>query len=306
MERVERHHQPHHHHHHGGGGLSLRISVGLTLCYALVEAMGGLWSGSLTLLGDAGHMFTDAVALGLAATAAWLATRPPSARHSWGLGRAEVVAALANALFMVALVGMIAVEAIARLRTPGAVNGGAVTLIAAVGLVINGAVAWVLSRSESTLNVRAALLHVIGDLLGSVAALVAGAVIWLTGWTPIDPILALGVCLLILSSTLRLLIESLQVVMEGVPAHLDLPEVGRAMAGVEGVRSVHDLHIWTVASGQVALSAHVVIHDLRGWRPVLESLNHLLHDRFRIEHTTLQPESDVSVIHFHRRRDDPV
>jgi cobalt-zinc-cadmium efflux system protein len=305
MERAERHHH-HEHHHRGAGGLSLRISLGLTLFYALVEAAGGLWSGSLTLLGDAGHMLTDAVALGLAAAAAWLATHPPSARHSYGLGRAEVVAAIANALFMLALVGVIAAEAIARLRAPSAVNGGAVVLIAAVGLVINGTVAWILSRSESSLNVRAALLHVIGDLLGSVAALVAGAVIWLTGWSPIDPILALGVCLLILSSTLQLLIESLRVVMEGVPAHLDLPEVGRAMAGVEGVRSVHDLHIWTVASGHVALSAHVVIHDLRGWRPVLESLNHLLHDRFHIEHTTLQPESDVSVLHFHRRKDDPL
>jgi cobalt-zinc-cadmium efflux system protein len=245
-------------------------------------------------------MFTDAVALGLAAAAAWLATRPPSARHSYGLGRAEIIAALANALFMLGVVGTLGAEALARLREPAAVHGGGVMLIAGVGLVINGMVAWVLSRSEASLNVRAALLHVIGDLLGSVAALTAGAVIHFTGWTPIDPILALVVCLLILVSTLRLLIESLHVVMEGVPLHLDLPAVGQAMARVARVRSVHDLHIWTLASGKIALSAHVVIDDLRQWESVLAELNRLLHDKYGIEHSTLQPETDVAVIYWHR------
>jgi cobalt-zinc-cadmium efflux system protein len=244
-------------------------------------------------------MFTDAVALGLAAAAAWLATHPPSARHSYGLGRAEIVAALANALFMLAVVGIIGAEAIARLRTPAPVNGAIVGVIAGVGLAINGIVAMLLSRSESTLNVRAALLHVFGDLLGSVAALASGAIIFFTGWTLIDPILALAVCLLILASTLRLLFESLHVVMEGVPLHLDLPEVGRAMAQVARVRSVHDLHIWTLASGNIALSAHVVIDDMRHWGSILTELNRLLHDAFHIEHTTLQPELDAVPIQWH-------
>lgn len=280
----------HTHHHHPVRRHTLVFALLLTLGYAAVEAGIGLWAGSLALLGDAGHMLTDATALGIAALAARIALHPPSVRHSYGLGRIEVMAALLNALFMLGVVGLIAWEALARLQTPAPVQGLAVMLTAAIGLAINGVVAWLLLHGEDSLNVRAALLHVMGDLLGSVAALIAGVVIWLTGWTPIDPLLALVICGLILYATLNLLREALHVMMEGVPLHLELPEVGQAMAGIAGVREVHDLHIWTLGSGRTALSAHLVLHRLGEWERIQAELEQLLFQRFGIDHVTLQPE----------------
>lgn len=264
--------------------------MALTGGFALVEAVGGLWSGSLALLSDAGHMVTDATALGMAAAAAWLARRPPSPRHSYGLGRIETIAAVANVLLMAAVVAGIVTAAVDRLQQPRPVAGGAVMAVAAAGLLVNLVVALVLSRGELTLNVRGALLHVMGDLLGSVAALVSGAVIHFTGWTPIDPLLSLGIAVLILVSALRLLHEALHVLMEGVPRHLDLEEVGMRMARTPGVRQVHDLHIWTLPSGEAALSAHVVLARLEDWPELLERLSRMLERRYRIRHLTLQPE----------------
>ena len=263
----------------------------ITVVFALIEAIGGWWSGSLALLGDAGHMITDATALGLAAFAAWVSRQPPSARHSYGLVRAEVVAAMINSLFMLLVVTLISYHAIERLRHPQDVAGGVVMLIAAVGLLVNIYVAKILHGGEQTLNTRAALLHVMGDLLGSVAALLAGAIIYFTGWTPIDPILSFLISGLILWSSFRLLREVLHVIMEGVPPYLDLPKVGMTMAKVKGVTSVHDLHIWTLSSGLVALSAHIVIEDMQQWVTTLGRLKILLRERFAIEHITLQPES---------------
>lgn len=288
--------QHHHHGHHTDSQTRLTQAVGLTLAFAMVEAIGGWWSGSLALLGDAGHMVTDATALGLAAVAAWLAKKPPSARHSFGLGRAEVVAALVNVLFMLAIVTGIVIAAIDRLRAPQPVMGGVVMVIAVCGLLINILVAFWLSRGEKTLNTRAALLHVFGDLLGSVATLIAGAVIWFTGWTPIDPILSLFICALILYGSLRLLRDALHVIMEGVPLGLDMHQVGRTMAEVRGVTSVHDLHIWTLSSGRIALSAHVVVPDFNDWEALLAALRDVLHRRYDIDHVTLQPERETAVV----------
>ncbi len=291
-------HEHNHAHHHGAStGGRLTAALGLTLGFSFVEAIGGWISGSLALLGDAGHMLSDSFALGLAALAAWVARRPPSFRHSYGFGRMEVVAALFNALLMLGVVGGIAWAAIQRFQAPAEVQGGMVMLVASFGLAINLLVAWVLGHGEQNLNVRGALLHVLGDLLGSVAALVSGAVIVFTGWTPIDPILALLVCVLILISTLRLLRDSVHVVLEGVPFGIELPEVGRAMAEVNNVRSVHDLHIWTLSSGSVALSAHVVLGELQHWESALEELNGLLLEEFGIDHTTIQPETDTHILH---------
>ncbi len=295
---MHNHDHGHGHHHHGAtAGRPLRIALLITLLFAIVEAVTGLWSGSLTLLSDAGHMATDALALGLAALAAWVATRPPSDRHSYGLGRVEVVAAMFNALLMLAVVVGIAIEAVDRLNHPTAVRGGAVLGVASLGLIINVLVAWVLSRGESSLNVRAALLHVLGDLLGSVAAVAAGGIIMFTGWVIVDPVLALAVCVLLLYSSLQLLRESLHVMLEGVPHHIDLPAVGRAMAAREHVHSVHDLHIWTLSSGQIALSAHVVLQDMRHWDAVLAALREMLEHEFDIGHVTLQPEVQEHVLH---------
>lgn len=272
-------------------GAVLGWATALTLGFAAVEALVGWWAGSLALVADAGHMASDAASLALAAGAAWMARRPPSRRHSYGFGRAELFAGLANSLALLALVGWLTLSALHRLRAPQEVAGEAVSLTAALGLAINLLVAWLLQRGGRNLNVRAALLHVVGDLLGSLAALVAGVVILATGWTPIDPLLSLVIGALLVASSLRLLREALHGLMEGVPLHLSLLEIGRAMAAVEGVASVHDLHVWSLSGERVALSAHVVVLDMEAWPELLGRLRARLAERFRIEHVTLQPES---------------
>jgi cobalt-zinc-cadmium efflux system protein len=262
----------------------------LTLGYAVVEAVFGLLSGSLALVSDAGHMVTDAVALGIAAFAAWISRRPPSVRHSFGFMRAEILAAVVNAGFMLALVVVIAGAAIMRVFSPTGVDGEMVTWVAGGGLALNIAVAWLLSRGENTLNKRAAMLHVMGDMLGSVAALLAGLIVTYTGFTLADPILSVFICALILGSSVRLLRDGVHALMEGVPSGLDLAVVGRDMAGIGGVASVHDLHIWVLSSNSNALSAHVVVDELSGWNDVLERTRTMLSERYRIAHVTLQPE----------------
>ncbi|TVT50159.1 MAG: cation transporter [Denitromonas halophila] len=296
-----------HGHHHGQAASSaaLLLALGLTLGFSFVEALAGWWAGSLALLGDAGHMLTDSFALGLAAVAARLAQRPPSQRLSYGLGRMEALAALINGLLMIAVVAAIVWHAVERLLSPQAVAGGTVTVVALIGLIINIAAAWLLSRGGNDLNTRAALLHVMGDLLGSVAALAAGLIIQFTGWMPIDPLLSVLICGLILASTLSLLRQVFTTLLEGVPESLSLPEVGRSMAAVDGIVSVHDLHIWSLGAGRVALSAHVVITSLTDWPTVLPRLQSALASQFGIEHATLQPEVPrTEPIVFKRKRGD--
>jgi cobalt-zinc-cadmium efflux system protein len=277
-------------------GRALAVALILTLGYSVVEALAGWWAGSLALLSDAGHMLGDAASLGIAAFAAWAARRAPSARHSYGFGRAEIVAGFVNAAFMVAVLVWITVAAVQRLLAPQPVHGEAVAAVALVGLLVNVAVALVLARGGKNMNVRGALLHVMGDLLGSVAALVAGAVIVTTGWTPIDPLLSLFICALILISSLRLLREALHALMEGTPLHLSLDEIGRCIAAVEGARSVHDLHIWTLSSDRIALSAHLVLDDMSEWERVLPAVSAMLAERYGIGHVTLQPEAGTAIL----------
>lgn len=296
-------HSHHEHHHHADAGPRLIWALLLTLGFAAVEAVAGFWSGSLALLGDAGHMVTDSASLGLAAFAVWLVRRPPSRRHTYGLGRVETLAALLNVLFMVLVVVGISVAAIHRFLEPRSINGEAVTLVAIIGLLINVGVAWLLMHGEQTMNTRGALLHVLGDLLGSVAALVAGAVIMFTGWTPIDPLLSLLICLLVLVSSLRLLREVLQALLEGVPAHLSVEQIGKTLAAVPGVCSVHDLHIWTLSSNRIALSAHLLVDSLARWPEVLAGAQHVLQHQ-GISHVTLQPEAAVHAVRWMRRSSD--
>lgn len=281
----------HHHAHRRGAGQALRTAAALTVAFAALEALGGWWTGSLALLSDAGHMLTDGTALALAAAAAWVARRPPSQKHSYGLGRAEIFASLLNAGAMLVIVAFIAYEASLRLRQPAEVHGAAAALIAAVGLVLNVVVFRWLAPHSHDLNARAARLHVLGDALGSIAALVSGAVIALSGWTPIDPLASLLICVLIGLSSLRLLRESLHALMEGVPHGLSMETIGNEMAGIEGVVSVHDLHVWLLSGSRTALSAHVVVHNMNQWERVLSDLQRRLHDRFGIDHVTLQPET---------------
>jgi len=285
-------HHPHHAHAHAPrAGATLGVAALLTVAYAMVEGVGGWWTGSLALLSDAGHMLTDGAALGLGALAAWMARRPPSQRHSYGLGRAEVVAALINAAAMLLIIVALAYEAIVRLREPAPVAGGAAALIAAAGLALN---LWVMRRlapHQHDMNTRAARLHVIGDVLGSIAALAAGALIAATGWTRIDPLASLVICGLIAMSSVRLLRESVHALMEGVPAGMSVEAIGGEMARVDGVLSVHDLHVWTLSGSRTALSAHIVVGSLGHWERTRAELQTRLHQRFGIDHVTLQPET---------------
>lgn len=279
-----------HHHSHDHGQRHLWLAFLITLVFAAIEALAGVFSHSLTLLGDAGHMATDGLALALAALAGWVAARPASTRHSYGLGRVEVMAAVFNTLLMLAIVVGIALEALARLRDPQPVRAPLVMLVAVLGLGMNLVIYRVLQHSHGSMNLRASLLHVLGDMLGSAAAFLAGTLILLTGWLPADPLLSLFVAALILYSSLRLLGDAAHVLLEGVPRGMDLAGIGRGMAGIEGVGSVHDLHVWNVSSGEVALSAHVVIEDMGRWEAVFQGLKTHLRDAYGIEHITLQPE----------------
>jgi cobalt-zinc-cadmium efflux system protein len=276
---------------------ALSIALALTAGFGVVEAVGGWLSGSLALISDAGHMATDAAAFLIALIAHGVARRPPSRHASYGYARAEVLAAFINALAMLALIVWISVEAVARLLEPVRVAGPAVMAVAAAGLVVNVVVAWLLIRGSGGLNMRGALLHVVGDLLGSIAALVAGAVIQFTGWTPIDPILALAVALLILRSAWVLLQQSTGVLMEGVPAHLSYDAIGRALAALPGVSGVHDLHVWAMSAERVALSAHLTLVDGDAWPRTLAQAQTMLARDFGIDHVTLQPAWPTGPVH---------
>lgn len=291
----------HHHHDHGHAGCPsknapfkvLIISIVIIVLFAIVEAVVGSWAQSLALVGDAGHMGSDALALALAAFAAWIATKPPTDKHSYGLGRAEVVAAWISSVLMLVLSVVIIVEAIDRLHQHEAVKSLPLMIVAGLGIIVNLVIAWILAKGQRTLNIRAALLHVISDLLGSFAALIAGAVIHYTGWLPIDPILSIFISILIMLSSIRLLRESMQVLMEGVPSNIQIDEVLQTLSALNDIHSIHDLHIWTLTSGTVVLSAHVNIKELSSWPVLLETLRNTIKNRYNIDHITLQPEPEI-------------
>jgi cobalt-zinc-cadmium efflux system protein len=303
MSHDDAHPHHEHHHHHAGADETLRRAALITIAFAFVEAAGGWWTGSLALLSDAGHMLTDGAALVLGAIAAWMARRPPSQRHSYGLGRAEVLAALVNATAMVAIAVAIAYEALIRLDQAPEVKGGATALIALGGLALNLVVMRWLGHHHD-MNSRAARLHVAGDALGSIAALLSGAVIALTGWTRIDAIASFIICALIAASAWRLLRDSLHALMEGVPAGLSVEKIGAEMARVEGVLSVHDLHVWTLSGSRTALSAHVIVRNIQHWDRTLRELQERLQQVFGVDHVTLQPETQERPLVRMARRPD--
>jgi len=282
----------------------LLIALVLTLGFAGVEGAAAYFANSLALISDAGHMVTDAAALGLALLAQIISRRPPSAKHSFGFGRAEALAAFVNSLVMLALVAWIVYEAITRFYDPHKVDGLTVTVVAAIGLVMNIVVAWVLSRDKKSVNTRAALVHVMGDLLGSIAALIAGVVIQLTGWMPIDAILSILVSLLILKSTINILHESYHFLMEGVPLHIDYLAVGKDLRAVPGVLAVHDLHVWEMTPSFPALIGHIEIAQIQEWPAIMSRINAMLLDKHGIDHVTLQPE-EVSSDDEHDHGDSP-
>ena len=270
----------------------LTLALAITAVVMVVEFSGGWLSGSLALLADAAHMLADVAALGLALVAAWIAQRPATPERSFGFMRLEILAALVNGAVLFAIAIGIGIEAWQRLRVPQLVNGALLLAVAAVGLVANLAATVVLHRGhEHSLNQRGAYLHVLGDLLGSVGALIAGVIVLTSGWVMADPIISVLIGGLVLVSAWRLVKESSDVLLEAAPRHIALSDVHERIASVPGVESVHDLHLWTVTSGVVAMSGHLVVKNPTDNQPVLEAVQ----DRMRalgIAHVTVQVERE--------------
>jgi cobalt-zinc-cadmium efflux system protein len=268
----------------------LRWVLLLTATFMVVEAVGGWLAGSLALLADAGHMLTDVAALGLSLLTAFIGARPADDRKTYGYRRWEILAAVINALALFVIAGWVVFEAFHRLREPRPVAGGLLLVVALAGLAVNALSLRVLHGSHShNLNARGAYLHVLGDLLGSAAAVLAGGIILATGWTPADPILSVFVALLLVVSAWRLLRESLDVLLEAVPPGISMQEVERRMRAVTGVADVHDLHVWTVRSGLLAMSGHAVVPHLDQHPDVLGHIrNHMA--ELGIGHVTVQLE----------------
>jgi cobalt-zinc-cadmium efflux system protein len=308
---VSSHHSQTHSHSHGGhphaerrrsSRTRLLATLALVVGYMGAEVVGGLLTNSLALLADAGHMLSDAAALALSAFALWIADRrPPNPLRTYGYYRAEILAALVNGAALVAIAILIAVEAVGRLREPPAVQAAGMVAIAAGGLLVNLVALALLhgSRGDS-LNLRGAWLHVASDALGSVQAIVAGVLVWSLGWRWADPVASLAIALLVVWSAWSLLKEAVAVLMEAPPAHIDVDSVRSAILAVACVTEVHDLHVWSIASGFDCLSAHVVAGEEGERDAVLVELRRTLHDRFGIDHITIQLEPPGFVEH-HRR-----
>lgn len=284
-------HAGHAHDHRDAGTRRLAATLVLVLVYMVAEIVGGWLSNSLALLADAGHMFSDAAALALSLFAAWIARRPPTAQHSYGYYRAEILAALANGALLGAISLVVIFEAWHRLWQPAEVRGSLMMAVAFGGLVVNLIGLGLLNaHRDSNINVRGAWLHVLADLLGSAAALGGGLLIWLRGWSWADPVASVVISLLIIYSSWGLLKEAIAILMEGTPGHVDLDEVRTCIAGITGIQDVHDLHVWTITSGMEALSGHVVVADCGAAPRLLAELRKCLHDRFGIDHMTIQVE----------------
>ncbi|WP_299276926.1 cation diffusion facilitator family transporter [uncultured Georgenia sp.] len=287
-----------HGHHHTAATAHRRRLLAAFLVTATVmvaEAVGGWLSGSLALLADAGHMLSDTAALGLALAATWLAARPARGRWTFGWQRAEILAALVNGVILLVVGVVVVVEGIGRLGAEPEIGTGLMLAVGAVGLVANLVSLWLLSAGrEESLNVRGAYLEVLGDLLGSVAVLLAAVVIHVTGWTPVDAIASIAIGLFIIPRAGVLLRDVARVLLEGAPQDMSLETLREHMCGVEGVVTVHDLHAWTITSGVPVVSAHVVVEDevLHPDRfcVVLDALQHCLEGHFDVEHSTLQLE----------------
>ena len=265
----------------------------LTAIYMVAEAVGGWMSHSLALIADAGHMLSDVAALGLSLFAISMSRRPPTPSRSYGYHRTEILAALANAAALIAVSVWVCVEAYRRLNQPSEVAGFMVIGIATGGLVINLAGMWVLSGGRNAnLNVRGAWLHVASDALGSVGTILAGAAVAFLGWNWADPVASVLIALLVCWSAWALLKESVEVLMEGTPMGIDSGRVRDALGAVDGVRAVHDLHIWSITSGVISLSAHIAVDGSRQDRDVLPELCTRLREGFGITHVTLQLESE--------------
>ncbi|MBL0696745.1 cation diffusion facilitator family transporter [Comamonas sp. JC664] len=304
------HHHPHHGHGHGHGhahgprkgGLAeerkrdkrrLIFALVLTATIALAEAVGGWLTNSLALLSDAGHMLTDVSALALSLVALWFAGKPADVKKTYGYYRMEILSALLNGVLLMGITGFILYEAWERVRAPAVVDLGPMAIVATVGLLANLGALGFLHRSHS-MNVRGAFLHVLGDTLSSVGVLVGAGIMAYTGWYIVDPIISVVISVVIVVGAVRLVRDAVDVLMEAVPAHVDLAQIKELMLRAQGVTAVHDLHVWTISSGVYALSAHLVVQDpmVCNNDEILSAVKHDLYDRFGIDHTTIQIESE--------------
>ena len=293
-------HEPavnHHHHGHERGHRQLTLALIITAAYCLVEFVGGLLTNSLALLADAGHMLGDVAALGAGAFAIRLAQRPPTASKTFGYHRIEILTAFVSGLILWLIAGLIFHEAYQRFFQPPLVKSAGMIVIAVLGLAVNLVSLWVLRHSQATsLNVRAAFVHVLGDALGSVGAIGAGGAILLWNWYAADPLVSIGIGVLILYTSWGIVRESADILMQGTPRELRLEDIERCLLAIDGVRQVHDLHVWTLTSGRYLLSVHLVAARADETRPIIDAAQLELRERFGIGHTTVQvdPEDECT------------
>jgi cobalt-zinc-cadmium efflux system protein len=281
----------------------LALCLGILLAFMVIEVVLGIAAGSLALLADAGHMLTDASALGLAVLAAWAATLPARGRFTFGFARAEILAAQANGITLAVIAVLIVYSAIRRLVSPPDVDAAVVIIVALAGIAVNLVVLMLMSRAErQSLNVRGAYLHIATDLAAFIGTAVAGLLILVTGWDRFDPIVSLFVAALMLGASVSLLRESGRIFLEGAPESAPPEEIGHAIAEQEGVVETHDLHVWTVTSGFPALSAHVLVEPGADCHRIRLELERMLEERFGLDHTTLQVEHAASATGLEIRR----
>jgi cobalt-zinc-cadmium efflux system protein len=296
------HNHTHRHQRASESSRRLRLVLVLTALYMLAEVIGAWFTGSLALLADAGHMFTDVAALILALTAVWFGSRPATSSKTFGYYRLEIIAALVNGVALVVISLFIFYGAYERWLSPPVIRSGPMIVVAVGGLVVNLVCAWILhARNEVDLNLRGVWMHVMGDALGSVAAILAGVCMSLFGWYSADALFSVVISLLIIWGSVRLIKESTNVLLEGTPAHINLSAVENAILDTQGVADVLDLHVWTITSGREALSAHVIHADSISQPDLLRELRTKLHDRFGVDHLTIQmetPDFEDETFHF--------
>ena len=293
----------HHHDHHGDERMEslkknrskLTIVLVITITFAVVEVIGGIISNSLALLSDAGHMVVDSGAIALSLFAVHLSMKPSTPTNTYSLVRMEIVAAFVNGLTLMALAGYIFYEAVERLGSPPEIKGGVMLAVAVIGMLVNIIAAWILwGASHDNMNIKGALLHVLGDFAGSVGAVVAAIIVIYTGWTLADPIVSMMIGLLIIRSSWTLLKESLHVLLEGTPRGLDTEEIIKRIKSIDGVNEIHDFHVWSLTTGMTLLTAHICVSDPEEGIKVLESVTKMLEDDFGLSHSTIQIEDSKS------------
>jgi cobalt-zinc-cadmium efflux system protein len=299
---MERGIHDHKHRRSSGSWRRLSVVLVLTAVYMVAEMLGGWWTGSLALLADAGHMLTDVAALVLALIAVWFGSRPATSSKTFGYYRLEIIAALVNGVALIVISLLIFYGAYKRWLAPPVVRSGPMIVLATGGLLVNLVCAWILHRhDEIDLNLRGVWLHVMGDALGSVAAILAGVLMALFGWYTADPLFGVIISLLIIWGSIRLIREATNVLLEGTPAHINLAAVEDAILNTEGVDDVHDLHVWTITSGREALSAHVIHAHSISQPDLLKELRVKLQVRFGVDHLTIQmetPDFEDETFHF--------